>query len=172
MARSKQEQNEYVSHHMWMRYHYGKPQRCESCKTTDQRMYHWANISGTYQRKREDWLRLCVPCHKRNDIKALGGKIRSRPVKIQPSKLCERCNSEFLKNPKLSIAQWESTAFCSKSCSAKTTGEKLKGTKQSTETKALKSAKLKERWKKDEWREHMKVVMTGNQYARKKSNQL
>ena len=58
----------YAAKHIWVKYHYGNPQRCDHCKTTDKRMYHWANISGEYKRDRNDWLRLCVPCHKRADL--------------------------------------------------------------------------------------------------------
>ena len=31
------------------------------------KMYHWANISKSYKRNRNDWLRLCVPCHMKYD---------------------------------------------------------------------------------------------------------
>lgn len=58
----------YYAKHLWMNYHFGKPSECEHCKTNVNRMYHWANISGEYHRKREDWLRLCVPCHKKYDL--------------------------------------------------------------------------------------------------------
>jgi hypothetical protein len=132
-------------------------------------MYHWANISGTYERLREDWLRLCVPCHKKYDIKALGGKIRSKPIKVQPSKLCTECQTEFFKNPRLSKTQWEATYLCSKTCSTKVSARKNLGTKQSDVTRALKSAKLVERWANNtEWREHVTLKMKGNQFARKK----
>lgn len=50
--------------HNFARRHFGKPQLCEHCGTTEDRVYHWAakdkNGGG---REREDWLRLCVPCH-------------------------------------------------------------------------------------------------------------
>jgi len=164
----KGEEATYSAKHTWMRTNFGTPSFCEHCKTTENRRYHWANISGEYQRERSDWLRLCVPCHKRNDIKALGGKIRARAKKVQPSKICAECHVEFFKNPKLTKALWESARFCSKSCSAKVTGRKLKGTTQSDETKALKTQKLKERWATDtEWRESTTQRMMGNQYARK-----
>ena len=58
----------YVSKHMWMSYHFGTPMYCEHCNTTKKRMYHWANVSGEYKREKSDWLRLCVPCHKRYDL--------------------------------------------------------------------------------------------------------
>lgn len=64
----KGEDASYVAKHMWVKYHFGKPQLCEHCGTTEKRMYHWANISREYKRDRSDWLRLCVPCHKKLDI--------------------------------------------------------------------------------------------------------
>lgn len=64
----KGDEASYAAIHMWMRYHHGSPKLCELCGVTDRKMYHWANISGTYRRVRADWLRLCVPCHKRRDL--------------------------------------------------------------------------------------------------------
>lgn len=53
----------YFGIHTWMQKTYGKPQFCEYCKRSDDRMYHWANLSGKYLRDRKDWARLCVPHH-------------------------------------------------------------------------------------------------------------
>lgn len=58
----------YHALHQWVSYNYGKPRFCEQCKTSERRMYHWANISGEYKRDRDDWLRLCVSCHKKYDL--------------------------------------------------------------------------------------------------------
>lgn len=157
----------YAAKHIWMTTNFGRPQKCDSCGTTEKRMYHWANVSGTYTRQRDDWLRLCVPCHKSNDIKVLGGKIKAKPLKVQPSKLCAECTVEFFKNPRLSQKQWETRERCGRACAAIQSGRTLRGTKQSNETKALKSAKLKERWLKPEWRESRTTAMIGNQYAKK-----
>lgn len=57
----------YVGLHAWMRKNYGTPSVCEHCKCRDRKMYHWANVSGKYLRDRNDWIRLCVPCHKKYD---------------------------------------------------------------------------------------------------------
>lgn len=155
----------YAAIHIWMKNTYGKPQKCEHCNTTEDRMYHWANISGTYQRDREDWLRLCVPCHKRNDIKALGGKIK-RTKMVQPTKTCAECGITFFKNPRYSQTQWSATLRCSKACSSKEIARKKLGITQSAETKALKSQKLRERWATNEqWRENQVKRMLGNKYA-------
>ena len=71
----KGEEAGYFAKHIWANNHFGKPPFCEHCKTTARRMYHWANISGKYLREREDWLRLCVPCHKRFDLDNIKGII-------------------------------------------------------------------------------------------------
>lgn len=54
--------------HHWVRRQLGTPKKCEICLTTDDRVYHWANKSHTYKRDVTDWLRLCVPCHKKYDL--------------------------------------------------------------------------------------------------------
>lgn len=56
----------YYAKHAWVSRHFGKPDKCEKCKTT-QGIFEWANMSGTYKREREDWMRLCVKCHKSYD---------------------------------------------------------------------------------------------------------
>lgn len=58
----------YAAKHIWVKNNFGSPQYCDNCETSEKRMYHWANISGNYKRERSDWLRLCVPCHKRMDL--------------------------------------------------------------------------------------------------------
>lgn len=64
----------YFGLHNWVRYHKGKPQFCERCGSANEgiRKYHWANISHKYLRDLNDWIRLCVSCHKKYDA----GKIK------------------------------------------------------------------------------------------------
>lgn len=165
---TKHKKSEYTAAHMWMRYHFGKPEVCENCGKTEKRMYHWANISSEYIRDRSDWLRLCVPCHKQHDIKVLGGHIKAKPLKVQPSKICPECNVEFFKNPHFSKAQWDEKTRCSRTCSAKEIGRQKRGIKQSDETRALKSQRLRERWAvNDDWRQHVTEKMQGNLYSYK-----
>ena len=58
----------YAAKHIWLRVNFGKANKCENpeCRKVST-YYHWANISGEYKRKRSDWKRLCVPCHKKFD---------------------------------------------------------------------------------------------------------
>lgn len=45
----------------------GQPQHCEKCGTTDpSKRYEWASISGDYGNS-EDYMRLCLMCHKEFD---------------------------------------------------------------------------------------------------------
>lgn len=59
----------YRTLHKWVQKHLGKPHFCEICKNfkLNHRQYHWANISGEYERNVKDWKRLCVKCHKAYD---------------------------------------------------------------------------------------------------------
>jgi len=57
----------YAALHHWIYKRLGQPNYCEMCKKTDRLAYHWANKSGKYKRDINDWLRLCVSCHKEYD---------------------------------------------------------------------------------------------------------
>ena len=60
--------------HQWVKRKRGHTKNCEFCGAYVENPYkiHWANKSGEYKRDVEDWLRLCVPCHKNYDLKRLG----------------------------------------------------------------------------------------------------
>ena len=58
----------YSGLHMYVRKHFGTPSFCELCGTKAKRKYHWARKTRAYSRKRKDWMRVCVPCHKRHDL--------------------------------------------------------------------------------------------------------
>ena len=60
--------------HAWVKRRLGRPSKCEKCGTAEKRMYHWANISGEYKRSLDDWIRLCVPCHKSFDLEKIKNK--------------------------------------------------------------------------------------------------
>src|SRR3990167_8397377 len=44
----------------------GKPNKCEFCGTIKGE-FEWANKSHKYLRDLNDWLRLCIPCHRKYD---------------------------------------------------------------------------------------------------------
>lgn len=70
----------YANLHRWVYRHKGSPQKCEHCKTIEKIKYHWANLSGKYKRNLDDWIRLCVSCHKKYDIKKKGLQLKSTPA--------------------------------------------------------------------------------------------
>jgi hypothetical protein len=65
----KEENGSYNSIHKWVNKWKGKPNHCELCGTTEKRKYHWANIDHKYRRVLDDYISMCVPCHKKYDRK-------------------------------------------------------------------------------------------------------
>ena len=57
----------YNGLHVWISSQLGKPNRCDSCGTTENKIYNWANKSGKYKRDLNDWIRLCLKCHRNKD---------------------------------------------------------------------------------------------------------
>lgn len=55
--------------HSWVERHRGKPRKCEHCHKTTAKQYDWANVSGEYKRKLDDFIRLCRACHAKYDYK-------------------------------------------------------------------------------------------------------
>lgn len=57
---------EYATVHNRVRAARGSAFGCSHCLTTEDRVYHWANVSGNYDDV-SDYINLCVPCHDRFD---------------------------------------------------------------------------------------------------------
>ena len=55
----------YRSLHYWVYKHKGDPNTCAFCGT-DLKL-NWANRSGEYKRDINDWISLCVSCHRKYD---------------------------------------------------------------------------------------------------------
>ncbi len=70
-VRWKGDKVSYSGLHYWVYKNLGFPTKCENCgfQSENHRKIHWANKSGKYLRKIEDWIRLCVPCHSKHDKK-------------------------------------------------------------------------------------------------------
>ena len=66
----KDGRTQYVDVHKWMYRYFGSPMECQECHKVKKsnRSIHWANISGSYLRVRDDWVRLCASCHKQYDL--------------------------------------------------------------------------------------------------------
>ena len=58
--------------HKWLRKHWGHPKECEQCGST--KSVEWANKTGKYIRKRNDWLNFCKKCHNRYDYEHFGAR--------------------------------------------------------------------------------------------------
>lgn len=57
----KGDEASYSAIHKWVNRHYEKPGKCEHCGKP--KIIEWANVSGEYNRKRDDWIGLCKSCH-------------------------------------------------------------------------------------------------------------
>jgi len=59
----------YSGLHKWVQRKLGRPNQCEYCGEIILSPYqiHWANKSHKYLRDLTDWIRLCVPCHRKYD---------------------------------------------------------------------------------------------------------
>lgn len=64
----------YFAMHKWVSKWKGCPSVCEVCGTTTAKRYEWANVDHTYKRILEDYIRMCVKCHRNYD--------KNRGVKI------------------------------------------------------------------------------------------
>lgn len=67
----------YESLHSWIRRNYGTPDGCEACGTLRPGAYYeWANITRSYRKNIDDFLRLCKSCHVKFDRKKHKGEIK------------------------------------------------------------------------------------------------
>lgn len=59
--------------HSWVERMLGKSDKCEICNKNGLKGHsiHWANKSHNYKRDINDWLRLCVKCHKQYDKRTI-----------------------------------------------------------------------------------------------------
>lgn len=71
----KGENASYMSLHGWVRRHKIDPCKCEICGVIDVKL-QWANKSHEYKRDLNDWIRLCIPCHRKHDLDENGNKRR------------------------------------------------------------------------------------------------
>ena len=62
----------YVALHEWVYRWKGKANHCERCGATDKKKYHWANVDHKYRRVLEDYISMCVSCHRIYDYERNG----------------------------------------------------------------------------------------------------
>jgi hypothetical protein len=60
----------YSGVHMWVRLIKGTPNTCEHCGRSDfkSKQINWANKDHLYKRNLDDYMRLCIRCHRKYDI--------------------------------------------------------------------------------------------------------
>lgn len=63
----------YSSLHRWVASKKIKPDKCNHCGVSGRRI-QWANKSHEYKSELEDWIALCVPCHRKHDLNEMGMK--------------------------------------------------------------------------------------------------
>lgn len=77
----------------------GLIERCEHCGRNDKRRYDWANKDHKYRRNPDDYMRLCVSCHRKYDQR----------FKKNLKKVCVICGKKYTTKTFNSI-------YCSKEC--------------------------------------------------------
>lgn len=67
----KGENAKYGTMHDWVEKWKGKPDTCEKCgkSVLSGKKIQWANIDHKYKRVLDDYIRMCVSCHRQHDIK-------------------------------------------------------------------------------------------------------
>ncbi len=55
----------YGALHGWIKRKKGSPVICQNCNST--KKLEWANINHKYSRNLDEWVSLCVPCHRSYD---------------------------------------------------------------------------------------------------------
>lgn len=70
----------YTATHDWVRKWKGKPTMCEGCGKDGLKksQIHWANIDYQYRRILDDYIGLCVSCHKKYDYEHNLGKVNTK----------------------------------------------------------------------------------------------
>lgn len=58
----------YGSKHDWIKSRLGKATYCSFDRNHVSKRFEWANISGAYLRELDDWVQLCVTCHRQYDM--------------------------------------------------------------------------------------------------------
>lgn len=74
----------YIKVHNWLNNEYGKANKCEICKK-DKPNYHWALKNGMeYDFNKDNFIQLCVSCHRKYDYNEDVAKRISETLKKLP----------------------------------------------------------------------------------------
>lgn len=85
-ASTRKENLTYSGIHAWVRRNWGQAieaGKCELCGIENLGSWkiHWANKDHKYSRNREDWMRVCRPCHAEYDKKFNGINFTRKSVR-------------------------------------------------------------------------------------------
>ena len=106
----------YRALHDWVVRYKGEPSSCSVCEKENipgkdgRRTIQWANKSGKYLRNLDDWVRMCITCHKKHDYS----------LKEFKKAVCVCCSIEFL-------TKYHSPKYCSQRCNEKAFKIRKKG---------------------------------------------
>lgn len=85
---NKEESCTYAGFHKRVYRQKGKANHCEKCDGSKAKKFEWANVSGHYE-KIEDYIQLCVSCHKKMDNKGMWSFFKRKDKK------CKMCKITF-----------------------------------------------------------------------------
>ena len=71
----------YFALHDWVYRHKGKPTKCEHC-AEPRIKFQWANKSHKYIRNLDDWISLCIKCHRKHDGFSLKNRKRDKKGRL------------------------------------------------------------------------------------------
>lgn len=97
--------------HAWLVRKYGKPLKCEVCKSVIAKRYDWAKKSGyKYKRDKSHFIRLCRSCHVKLDFNYKKKKIVEYRKTVPTIKnICQKCEMKF-------VSKDNGRQYCSKKC--------------------------------------------------------
>ena len=89
----------YFGSHEWIYKHYGKANHCEFNLEHKTKRFEWANVSGKHKRNRNDYIQLCVSCHRKFDkgeFCSKGHPLFGNNLWLRSNgwRICQICNSE------------------------------------------------------------------------------
>lgn len=73
----------YNKVHQYIRRNWQPADFCTQCGNTEPRRYEWANVTGVYSKNLEDYLPMCVPCHRSFDYSDYQKDIHRERLKVQ-----------------------------------------------------------------------------------------
>lgn len=102
----------YYHVHGWLNWWHGKADHCSADPEHTGRKYQWANIDGIYEKDVKHFTQLCVPCHRKKDIRPSTRLKISRYHKGRPKYFNRSPVSQYLLDGTL-VSRYEALRFAS-----------------------------------------------------------